>query len=162
MLRLFNSLTYIVISFFSNVLGITPTVTPSPIPTSTSIEVPTPTQSEETTPYIEAYSEFRKGASVPGGFIEVKISLRVPETGGVVTGRVRGGYGVGEVCEGSITGTYDGNTVLSGNAQGSCVLLGDVQASWTGSLNRENHRIPINYQGSAGGFLTNGEVTLAY
>lgn len=124
----------------------------SVIPNSTIILSPTPTPTPPIIKFIEAYGEYRYQG------YEEKIYFKIPENGGNVEGYVKGD------CKGNINGSYDGQTKLEGTLGGECDVIAvfHVTGEWSGTINKSEGKILINYQGSGGGFEKSGELTMTF
>lgn len=89
----------------------------------------------------------------------ITMTANIPLEGGEVTGTVTGD------CKGRVTGTYDGEQIITGELDGSCsVFFVNVPASATfnGIVDEESNTAPISFEGSGGGFSHSGSLTLTY
>ena len=91
----------------------------------------------------------------------ITMTAQIPLEGGEVTGSVTGD------CNGKVKGIYDGQNggSITGKLAGACnVFFVNVPASATfsGVVNKDSKTVPINFQGSGGGFSHNDSMSLAY
>ncbi len=91
----------------------------------------------------------------------ITMTAQIPLEGGEVTGSVTGD------CSGKVTGTFNGENggSITGKLAGACnVFFVNVPASATfsGVVNKDSKTVPINFQGSGGGFSHNDSMSLAY
>ena len=157
-MKFFNSLTHIIVSIVTAISGI---FSPSAARTAEQPPSPTPTPAVSEVRFIETYSEYRYPAPVPGGYYELKVSLKIPEDGGAVDGSIRG------TCTGGIQGSYNGQEDMNGALQGVCKILDpilsvDGAGSWWGKINKREGNLTLNYRGSAGGYSREGEITMTF
>ena len=91
----------------------------------------------------------------------IVMTAQIPLDGGAVEGTITGD------CNGRVTGSYDGQNggSITGKMAGSCnIFFVNVPASATfsGVVNKESKTVPINFQGSGGGFSHEDSMSLAY
>lgn len=91
----------------------------------------------------------------------ITMTANIPLEGGTVTGTISGD------CSGKVTGSFDGanNGTISGNLNGACnpfFVNIPASATFSGVVNKDSKIVPISFEGSGGGFLHEGSMTLSY
>jgi|SRR3989338_1896631 len=74
----------------------------------------------------------------------LKYTVNLPKEGGAITGNFSG------VCEGPISGEYDGKEIINGEAQATCkvaFLSYNLKAKYSGKLYLNEGRADINWEG---------------
>lgn len=124
---------------------------------ATSINIsPTPTPQEKIIPtniIITATGVYEYSGT------KTDISIQFPQNGGSVAGNTTG------ECVSVATGVYDGKESINGNVTGTCKIFSknlNSQASYGGTVYKDQKKIVIDFQGSSESYTHKGTVTLYF